>query len=28
MAYLQAKEQFAGAARPGGLSELGLGRLP
>lgn len=28
MAYLQAKEQLAGAARPGGLSELGLGRLP
>jgi hypothetical protein len=28
MAYLQAKEQLAQKARRGGLSELGLGRLP
>jgi hypothetical protein len=28
MAYLQAKEQLATQARAGGLSELGLGRLP
>jgi hypothetical protein len=28
MAYLQAKEQLAQQARRGGLSELGLGRLP
>jgi hypothetical protein len=28
MAYLQAKEQLAQKARPGSLSELGIGRLP